>query len=698
MRKPSPLCIAVAVLVAGLWTGVHGIGQSDKQGEALLQAARNIELVKGDLKAAIDQYKKILARPDVGRTVAAKALLAMGQCYESLGQAEARNAYEQLLRQYGDQAEQVQAARARLAAMAGSPGRTAGTEMTIRRVWSGAGVDLTRSPSPDGRYLSIMDAETQGDLAIWEIASGQKRRLTNKDRSTAEGVLASKWSPDGKRIAYVWLKKDFSGDLRVIGSDGSEPRILAMAWPLDWSPDGRFILGWVPRDDAGPDRLVRVGVLDGSVTALGAAGKPISSRTACYSPDGKHVVYHAPQQDGAAERDIFIVPINGEQGIPLARHPADDQLLGWVPGSDAVLFASNRTGTQDAWALRVADGKPLGEPVLVRKDIGQISPMGFSSRGAFYYGLGVSVVDIFEASLDLAMATVVSPPKKVTQRVAGTSRSAGWSPDGKFLAYVSERQAGTASQSSYVLCIRSGQTGEEREVPLPIDAFWRMHWSADGRAVFAAVSDKKNQGLFRIDIQTGAKTQLARSGWTDSLIKDLAVSPDGKSVYYANFQWIKKLVTIVRHDLETGQETEVYRKAAPPELSRMTFSPDGKYLSFSTADRIATRTHVIRIIPTAGGDARDLLFGVLETFTGHAWAPDGKTILFVKAPANAREPKRELWQVPSSGGEATRIDIGMALRNVQLHPDGRRIVFTAGTSAQEVWVMENFLPAPKGGK
>ena len=230
MRKPSPLCIAVAVLVAGLWTGVHGIGQSDKQGEALLQAARNIELVKGDLKAAIDQYKKILARPDVGRTVAAKALLAMGQCYESLGQAEARNAYEQLLRQYGDQAEQVQAARARLAALAGTPSRTGATEMTIRRVWSGAGVDTTGSPSPDGRYLSFMDAETQGDLAIWEIASGQKRRLTNKDRSTAEDVsLASKWSPDGKRIAYVWLKKDFSGDLRVIGSDGSEPRILALA-------------------------------------------------------------------------------------------------------------------------------------------------------------------------------------------------------------------------------------------------------------------------------------------------------------------------------------------------------------------------------------------------------------------------------------------------------------------------------------
>ena len=369
-----------------------------------------------------------------------------------------------------------------------------------------------------------------------------------------------------------------------------------------------------------------------------------------------------------------------------------------MPGSDAVLFASNRTGTQDAWALRVADGKPQGEPVLVRKDIGQISPMGFSSRGAFYYSLGVSVVDVFEASLDLAKGTVVDPPKKVVQRVAGTSHSAEWSPDGKFLAYVSERQAGSPPQSSYVLCIRSGQTGEEREVPLPIDAFWRMRWSADGRSVFATVSDKKNQGLFRIDIQTGAKTQLARSGWSDSLIKDLAVSPDGKSVYYANFQWIKKLVTIVRHDLETGQEQEVYRKAAPPDVGGMAVSPDGKSLSFSTADSIASRTHVIRIIPAAGGDARDLLHGLLKTFASYTWTPDGKALLVINRAAGSANERRELWQVDSAGGEPKKINMGMELRGLHLHPDGRRIVFTAGTSAQEVWVMENFLPAPKGGK
>ncbi|MCX6537514.1 MAG: hypothetical protein NT151_01065 [Acidobacteria bacterium] len=707
MRKPSALWIAIAVLVAGLWTGVHGVGQSDKQGEALLQAAKNTELVKGDLTAAIDQYKKILARPGVGRTVAAKALLEMGQCYEKLGQAEARTAYEQLLRQYGDQAEQVQIARARLAALTGTPNPAAGTEMTIRRVWSGAGVDTTGSPSPDGRYLSIVDQDSGGDLAIWDIASGQKRRLTNKDKTTTEMVLASTWSPDGKKIAFVWLKKDMTGELRIIGTDGSEPRTLAPVWALGWSPDGRSVVAIVPKTKTSPEKLAVVSVADGSVTVLGTAEKPIDSWSwhASYSADGKYIVYDNRQQEGSPKRDIFITSIDGKQEIPLITHPADDQLLGWVPGSDTVLFASDRTGTQDAWALHVVDGKPQGDPVLVRKDIGQVTPMGFSARGSFFYNVGVSLVDVYEGSLDLAKGTAVAPPKKIIPRVVGNNHSAEWSPDGKYLAYVSERQAGSATQSSYILCIRTDQTGEEREVPLGIESFWRMHWSADGRAVFATMYDKTNQGLFKIDIQTGKQTLLARSGWSDSLIKNFAVSPDGKSVYYANFQWTKKLTTIMRHDLETGQEKEFYRKASPPDIGAMTISPDGRYLSLSTADTLSlenggNKGNVIRVLPTAGGEARDLLLGVLDWWTYPAWTPDGKTILFYKRAAGAKGQKRELWQIPFAGGEPQKINLGMELefRDLQLHPDGRRIVFTSGRNSSEIWAMENFLPARRGGK
>jgi Tol biopolymer transport system component len=320
--------------------------------------------------------------------------------------------------------------------------------------------------------------------------------------------------------------------------------------------------------------------------------------------------------------------------------------------------------------------------------------MGFSDRGAFYYNLGVSVVDVFEASLDLAKGTVVDPPKKVTQGTAGMSSSAEWSPDGRYLAYVSERKA-----NSYILCIRSEQTGQEREIPLAVDSLWRMHWSTDSGAVFATMGGKTTQGLFKIDLQTGSQTLLARSGWSDSLIKDFAVSPDGKSVYYAHFQWVKKFVNVIRYSLETGQETEVYRKVTGPDIGAMTVSPDGKYLSFSTADESPDAGFVIRILPTAGGPTRIFCRRNTRVFHRSCLTPDGKTILFIKRTGSGtKDEKRELWQADSSGGEPRTINVGMELREMRLHPDGRRIVFTSWKSVKEVWVMENFLPGSKGGK
>ena len=80
-----------------------------------LQAAIKKEVVDGDLKGAIEQYKKLAQGRD--RAVAAKALVRMGQCYEKLGDAEARKAYERVLREYADQAGAVAEARARLAAL-----------------------------------------------------------------------------------------------------------------------------------------------------------------------------------------------------------------------------------------------------------------------------------------------------------------------------------------------------------------------------------------------------------------------------------------------------------------------------------------------------------------------------------------------------------------------------------------------------
>jgi hypothetical protein len=82
-----------------------------------LEAAIHREIVLGDLRGAMEQYRAILARPDKTRPAAARALYQIGECLEKLGQAEeAYNAYRRVAAEYSDQAELVSLAGVKLAA------------------------------------------------------------------------------------------------------------------------------------------------------------------------------------------------------------------------------------------------------------------------------------------------------------------------------------------------------------------------------------------------------------------------------------------------------------------------------------------------------------------------------------------------------------------------------------------------------
>ena len=108
MKIMLTIALAIALCGTGLQpvSGCAAVGQSQatRPAEVQLKAALHKEQVEGDLKGAIEQYKKIAAQPGAGRATVATALLRMGQCYEKLGNAEARTAYERLVRDFADQA------------------------------------------------------------------------------------------------------------------------------------------------------------------------------------------------------------------------------------------------------------------------------------------------------------------------------------------------------------------------------------------------------------------------------------------------------------------------------------------------------------------------------------------------------------------------------------------------------------------
>ena len=62
--------------------------------------------------------------------------------------------------------------------------------------------------------------------------------------------------------------------------------------------------------------------------------------------------------------------------------------------------------------------------------------------------------------------------------------------------------------------------------------------------------------------------------------------------------------------------------------------------------------------------------------------------------------RRETWLVPLDGGahEGAGPARLTAWSRIRVHPDGKRIAYHAGELKSEVWVLENFLPAPTTAK
>jgi Tol biopolymer transport system component len=553
--------LIITVALAGAWLVANPPAQKSRSAEVLLGAALHQEEVEGNLEAAIETYKKILAEYPNNRPLAAKALLQMGQCYEKLGKDGARKAYERLVRDYADQSEQAKIAGARLAALREPAGTRKEATFATRKVWTLPDMgNVEGAPSPDGRYLSFVDWDT-GDLALRDLETGTNRRLTDKGpwEKSEEFALFSRWSPDGKQIAYDWIVGADKGmDLRVIGSEGGKARILGHfendEWiqTFDWSPDGKQILIFLEKKDR-TRQILLVSAADGAtkvVKTFERSGR--FNQTMRFSSDGQYIAYDQPQEENAPEHDIFLISIDGKREAALVKHPAQDLFLGWPPDGKGILFASDRTGSMDMWFLPVTGGRAQGAPELVKGGVEEIVPLGFTQGGSFYYAQGHWMLDVYVAKMDRESGKILAPPEKAIKHFEGANSWPEYSPDGKYLAYVSTRsRAFQAAVRPNILSIRSLETGKEREFSTKFKRLAGPRWSPDGQSVYLAAWDDKGMGIYRVNGQSGEFTPIVRTD-PPAMLRRHEVCPDGNSFIYERRDNPKAPYQILSRGLTSG--------------------------------------------------------------------------------------------------------------------------------------------------
>lgn len=691
---PGLLGVFLLMLLLGLTVAL----ESQQSVEEMYEAAIFKKDADGDLEGAIQLFREIVKKFPKNLDIASKAQLQIGLCYEKLGNKasqQAQEAFRKVIDNYPQQTAQVKAARQKLAVLlrASSAVSSGDKETRVRKVWDKADDwHHNGSPSPDGRYITFTDYNS-GNLGIRDLLKDESRFLTqSKSRGAASWSI---FSPDGSQIAYTWQNiKDWSSELRLIGMEGGESRILykdaGSPFPISWSKDGNRILVKLAQKDS--LAIAFVSIKDGSSQKIRSfPSENFKLKGAGLSPDGLFIAYSC-KMDGSANEDIHIMSAKGNNLTPLITHPADDVFLGWSPDGKHVLFMSDRTGSNDLWTIQVNDGKPDGYPLLVKPSLGNIRPLGLTPTGSLYYGIVTGWCDIFTAEIDPETGKVLSSPVMAVQKYEGFNSTPDWSSEGRYIVCRSSR--GTAlSGDELALLILSTQTEEIREVPLQNTGGLNFHflrWSPDGRSILGVGTDEKGKygALLAFDAVTGESEIIARSDGKNGIIFQPEWAPDGKSVFFTRKVVEKQKILhnyIVQHDIETGEEKKLFD--APILIGLLTLSPNGQELAFWG------KGTVMLLSTTNGGEPRKL-FQQDKTISSMTWSADGRFLFYGKK-RDAESTVNEVWRISVEGGEPKKLDLAMnMLMHLRMHPAGRKIAFTASIrpQASEIWVMENFLP------
>jgi Tol biopolymer transport system component len=686
------------------WFGVIGLlftvvlwGSISQTGEDLFQKALRLERNEGKLAEAIELYNRVVAEGK-NESLAAQAQLRIGLCYEKLGQKnakQAQEAFQKVVDNFPAQSEVVRIAKEKISSLVRVQTASDNKELRERQLLSGPELfydGWLGSVSPNGMYVSIVDWETN-DLAIRDLTNGEKQRLTDQ-KNEVGFPLFSTWSPDGKRIVYDWWHDNSFIDLRVIGIEEKKPRTvyknegIEYAWPLDWFPDGEKILIAFSKDGTESESAV-LSLKDNTIHVI---GKKMEERS-CISPDGRYIAYDVPQRESIPERDVFLYSLEERREMPLIKHPANDEILGWSPDGRWILFQSNRLGSKDAWIVSVIDGKVQGNPILVKR--GKVdTPLGFSKDGSFYFMSSKQMENIYIASLDQETGEIQNPPTKMDLPYEGSNDFPAYSPDGKKLAYI-------RGSHGPALHIRSLESGKEKTFHLNmVDVALFPRWSPDGQAILlSGINEARLTGIYRIDVQTGeAKPVLLPNLSKKEEYRFSEWTPDGKSFFLIKREKGRSNDLICQYDFETEKIKKIHQTSHA--YANISLSPDGKWLAFM--GREVERE--LRIIPANGGEPQILCRFIQKGGEPIllSWTPDSQNILFFKKIEKTDTLGKTLCRIPVTGGEPQEMGLSMVDPDQpRVHPNGREIAFSSlGFSIPypEYWVMENFLPKVESKK
>jgi Tol biopolymer transport system component len=471
-----------------------------------------------------------------------------------------------------------------------------------------AGAELFPSLSPDGKTVAYASKAT-GNWDIYRRRIGSNESIDLTAGSPDDDTQPS-FSPDGRQIAFRSARD--GGGIFVMRADGTGVRHLSKGgyYPA-WSPDGNQVAyseEGIARPEDRTTRLSRLWAVD---VASGRKRLVTNSDGVQpqWSPNGRYIVYWARDLD--SDRDVWMIPSGGGQPVRITRDPWLDWNPVWSPDGTYIYFCSNRGGSMGIWRIpvRKSSGEPRGAPEAIRTPAAYPAHLSFSRDGRrLAYSHLVNTGRLYSVRFDPARGVPLSEPKEILQNLNGAARPA-LSPDGKWLAFNS------TEQEENLFLTNADGSGIRQLTNTHLNRGPR--WSPDGKRIAFFSERSGDWEIWTIDINTGELRQITNLGGQN--VAWPVWSPDGKYLAYTVFGVNTFII----------QPGKAWAAQSPQRLPRYpnqgqlfncwSWSPDGRMLA-----GFLNQDDAIAIYSLESGTFRRLTgFG-----SDPVWLSDGRALLF----------------------------------------------------------------------
>ena len=487
---------------------------------------------------------------------------------------------------------------------------------------------LLRFPATNGEQIAFTYA---GDLWTVPVSGGEARRLTS--HIGYEGF--ARFSPDGKSIAFT-AEYDGNREVYLIPSEGGEPVRLTFTstnsrddmgdrmgpnnMVMCWTPDGKGIVYRNRIGDGFAGRLWTVSPEGGMPSQI-----PLPEGGFCsWSLDGKQLAYNRVMREfrtwkyyrGGMADDIWIWDPSAQTVKNVSNNDAQDIFPMWI--GSKIYYASDRDMIMNLFCYDTLSGQTSKVTDFDTYDVKFPSTDGrliVFENGGYIYKFDPAAGKCEKVVITLASDNVQNRPERknvgsrlssyslspsgdrlaatgrgevfdipvekgVTRNLSRTpgsnDRSASWSPDGKYIAWIGD---GTGETEVYLYEVESAQT---RQLTSGTDTYIRsLQWTPDSKTIL--YTDRGNR-LVALSIPSGGKKQLLQC--PEQEFRGVAVSPDSKWLAYTRPEK-NDMSVVYLFNIASGKEypvTERWYNSNSPA-----FSSDGKYLIFSSARDINPR-------------------------------------------------------------------------------------------------------------